>query len=401
MDLTLRYLTDDQTIIELCNRYWEMDADGQFAYKVNDLILPAGIHSRTVSAFVAEHCRVCNPEIACPDCGRPHLFASRSEYQQRRSWRFQWQCDDCRQVEADCKHAAQQAAEKARRLQIQQHYGTVRPIPLDPYKELSFKTAVALLALLRIGASEDLSVINPIGEANGLYAPTEELATDLLRLLYRNKCIYVHPSSSPNAFAEDVQTFYLFRVAWVPPVDESHDPRGVLEAIESIFRKRTWPKEWFDEILLFWRELALHECLQYLQVCMVEHGFEFNPGEKTKQVLSGALENYTVAQLYVFIYRAVKDAAAYMVSNRVSKKQAANSTIGRIQRQAERALAEGWEIKPYRRDWRAPESMVGHVLYRVALKVGDSGINYTPSHILHDSPVVDGEADSNQLDRTE
>lgn len=330
MIIELEFVTDDQAIIDICRRYWKVNADGQFIYRVNDVAQLAGIPPRGIIKFIAEHCRVYTSDIKCTDCGKAYSLTSRSDYHQRRSWGTQWQCDECRRLEAEREHAARLAATEAKRLHIHEHYSSIERVPID----------------------------------------------------------------SHAAFADDITTFYLFNVAWLPPIDSAGNTRGLLDEIDSVFRKGTWPKEWFEESVSLWRELALHESIQYLHACMEEHGFEFNPGDKTKQIISGVLESYSVAQTYVFIWRAVKDAAAYYMSDHVSKKQAANSAIGRIQRQAERALAENWEIKPYRRDRRAPESMISHVLYRTVLKLGDSGINYVPNPIVHDHSEYNDKSDT-------
>jgi len=381
MGVVVEFFTNDPTIVDLCARYWALDEDGRFLYRVSDLPLPLGIAGGRVAAFVGEHCHAYDPEVMCQSCGRPYIFfASRSEYQQRSrsSWQFRQPCTDCRRAQMEREQAARRAAEEGRRSQIRDLYGVgvrERVIACD---ELSFREAVALLALLRFAASEGLGAISPVEEAGGLFAPTTDLAVDLLVLLWSNGCIWVHPESAMSAFADDLSRVYPLRATWLPPVAEDGRPGGVLDDLESIFRQEAWPEEWFPQSLAFWHEVALHECLQYLKVCMEEHGFELKLGDKTRQVIDGVLENYSPAQAYNLIWRAAKDAAAYLMRSNVSRQQAANSAIGSIQRMAERALAEGWEVKPYRRDRRAPESMVSHVLYRVALKLAGDGIDHIP-----------------------
>ena len=111
---------------------------------------------------------------------------------------------------------------------------------------------------------------------------------------------------------------------------------------------------------------------------MSEHGFSFNPGEKTLLVLNNLLEEFSVSQAYNLIWRAAKDAAAFYIREHVSKEHAANTVVGSIQRQFERARAEGWKIKPYGRDRRCPQSMVSQVLFNTALPLGDDGFNKPP-----------------------
>jgi hypothetical protein len=63
---------------------------------------------------------------------------------------------------------------------------------------------------------------------------------------------------------------------------------------------------------------------------------------------------------------------------RIPKQQAANSVVGNIQRAADRAQAEGWNVKPYGRDRRCPQSMVSIVLFDAVLKIGERGFNEPP-----------------------
>ncbi len=54
------------------------------------------------------------------------------------------------------------------------------------------------------------------------------------------------------------------------------------------------------------------------------------------------------------------------------------TVVGAIQRQAERALSEEWEVKAYRRDFRCPQSMISQVLFNTALQMGDIGFTQPP-----------------------
>jgi hypothetical protein len=51
--------------------------------------------------------------------------------------------------------------------------------------------------------------------------------------------------------------------------------------------------------------------------------------------------------VYSFIWRAAKDAAAFYVRERVTKRHAANTVVGAIERSAERAVANGWDVKDF------------------------------------------------------
>jgi hypothetical protein len=86
--------------------------------------------------------------------------------------------------------------------------------------------------------------------------------------------------------------------------------------------KGCWPEEWYQESYELWKRVALKECVEYLIFVLNEHHFEFRPGEKTKQYLGHALDNFSTAQVFNTIWRAAKDAAAYYQREDISKKEA-------------------------------------------------------------------------------
>ncbi|MEL7436482.1 MAG: hypothetical protein AAFN11_21255, partial [Chloroflexota bacterium] len=70
-----------------------------------------------------------------------------------------------------------------------------------------------------------------------------------------------------------------------------------------------------------------------------------------------------------------------LVRKQTTKQHAANTVVGSIQRQSERAKAEGWEIKPYNRNYNSPQSIVSEVFFNVVLQIGDGGFNQVPFEI--------------------
>jgi hypothetical protein len=374
------FLTGDEHLIDLCKRYWEIDDNFNFARKVSDLAKEHGLALRRLSQLVSESCRAYSTDIVCSTCGKHYTYQSRSDLQQRLRFPSRdWLCDECEmKVEEDDRTQRLILQEQQRKI-IQDTFGGIKRGPVEP-DSFSFEDAVYLTSLARFGASEDLSFIRSLDDTPGTLSPTKEYDLEIIKLLYEHKLIFIHPDSSPDAFVErNLKSFYIAKVTWLPPLgNDSNDPRQIVTQIETMFRTMTWPNHWNTQWVALWKKVALNECLQYLQVVMSEHGFSFNPGEKTLLVLNNLLEEFSVSQAYNLIWRAAKDAAAFYIREHVSKEHAANTVVGSIQRQFERARAEGWKIKPYGRDRRCPQSMVSQVLFNTALPLGDDGFNKPP-----------------------
>jgi hypothetical protein len=172
--------------------------------------------------------------------------------------------------------------------------------------------------------------------------------------------IEVDPDSDAAGFDWESgapDAFYPMAVDWLIPVPTDGGSVGkVARALEGVFRTGHWPDAWRHEVATVWRRIALHEALAYLRLAMDDHHLNLRVGEKTTLVLEETLERFSIGQTYNFIWRAARDAAAYFQRGDVPRAQAANSAIGRIQRQAERAIVDCWDVKHFGRDWRCPQS---------------------------------------------
>ncbi|MCV5689033.1 hypothetical protein OFN32_33000, partial [Escherichia coli] len=86
--------------------------------------------------------------------------------------------------------------------------------------------------------------------------------------------------------------------------------------------------------------------------------------------------------IYNLIWRAVKDSVAYYMRCSIGKYQAANSVVGNISKNMERALANGWEISPFRRNYKMPQSSISRLLFNTILGTDDGGFDYPLYQLL-------------------
>lgn len=247
--------------------------------------------------------------------------------------------------------------------------------------EMSFSQAVYLLSVIRSGASEDLEYIIPHEYYEIPLSPCESYDEEILMQLYRADLLFVHPGSNKHENVIVVKgdppsfRFYPLDVHWLIQLVDLKKPEKTIEELEKILSAKKWPASWSSEVNALRTRIALEESLQYLRYVLSEHGFNFNVGEKTTQTVKSLLNDFSVAQIYNFCWRAAKDAAAFYLRSRVPKKQAANIVPGAIQRMFEKAIVEGWEVKPFQRNFNVPQCMVSQVLYNTTLKIGDEGFN--------------------------
>ena len=374
--------TDDPNLLELCNLYWELADGNTFTHKLKDIAELFDISTSHMRKLVNENCTAYSHKFSCDNCGAPRPFKSRTDVTTNQncwSWN-QWTCDTCKEIlKVEQKQQAEIESRSKRDL-VDAEYQEKRQSGLD-LSHFSFSDAVYFISLIRVGMSEDLEFIYPRESYENPLSPTSESDLEILRQLYRNNHICIHPGSRPDTLElneDDLNSFkfYPLQVHWLLPLSEDQKTQDVIQLVETALRSKDgWSEEWNDQSALLRREIALQESFQYLKFVLQEHGFDFSIGEKTTQIIKSLLSDFSVAQIYNLCWRAAKDAAAYFMRESISKKQAANIVPGSIQRMAERALSEGWEIKPYGRNFKVPQTMASEVLYNMALQIGDAGYN--------------------------
>lgn len=242
---------------------------------------------------------------------------------------------------------------------------------------MSLLQAVVMLALLR---SEEHLVFEgtlPLAQREDRFAPTEPAGINWVRdELFRAGLLRIHPQSHISAFEweeDDPHWFFIDRVSYYVrgTGDIAKRATDLEQRLAESFRTDEWPIDWWIQSSDVWRDLMVEECVAYLQMCLAEHTLPFAAGEKTRATFVDLLKTFSLGQIYSFIWRAARDAAAYWVreSYSITKNQASNTTISNIQRAGDRARAEGWAVKVFGRDRKLPVSAVSHVFFTVAMKV--------------------------------
>lgn len=383
------FLTDDEKLIEMCKQYWDIGDDGKFVYTVTSLAKHRGTSShKKFSQLVSENCKVYLYNFNCSNCKEPFSVNTRTEYEQYSRGLERGEtyiCSKCRQEEAKRKAELAETEKRERAKIIKEYYEQIDIPPVNPH-ELSFTESVYLLAIIRAGAYENFSAVRPLELFETPLSPQPEFDYEIIKELFQGNQLFVHPDSSPDAFTPfkdgKIDKIYTGKVMWLwrPTTREKerNESWRLAAEIENVFKTGAWPKRWIenDEHLELWKKVALNECFVYLRHSLDQHQMSFTPGDKTTQTFLSLLNDFSVGQMWNFIWRAAKDAAAYYQRGGITKQQAANSIVGSIQRQGERALAEGWEVTNYRRIPQIPISMITQVLFITALKIGDSWMGF-------------------------
>lgn len=256
-------------------------------------------------------------------------------------------------------------------------------------KNLELRTVVALLALARTCLFVDREssdecpssylTLESLSNSVIPFAPQGDLGYRLLEDLREQNLIGISELSMPDAFSfehGEVLAYNPTKVRWAMTVA---DPQHLLAQISFLAEDVTeWPSHWSIGIKDLWVEIALAECKEFFRYSAAERGLP-EVGEKSTEImLNSLLLHYSVAQCYRIIWAGAQRAADFLVRKGCTRKHAANYMIGESQRWADRAGAEQWEVKPFKRNFNLPRSSISHVFFDVFLKIGEAGFDSVP-----------------------
>lgn len=366
--LTIEYLEADTDAQDLCLRYWKVDETGRFVESVASIYKEAGLTQVEFTRVVRRHCRAWSTVLKCSRCAQALQFVTRSDF----SGRSEGRGYVCRQ----CVEAEQAERDTAKRLVIMAEYERVMAAGVS-VEALSIRHCLFLLALSKFAADEDLGSIGAYSRAGpGLLTPMPTFDLALIDELWVAGMIAISPDSSLDAIVlgeKGDASFHFEQVRWTPTVRCDEPFNSVYEHLEARIRRSTFAEGHVEQLKACCDELASLECLAFLEAVLGEYGMGYSPGEKTRAVLAKALEEYSVAQVCNFLWRAAKDAAAYQMRSGVSRSHAARTVVGSIERQIERAQANGWEVNGFRRNFKLPQSVLSRVVYNLLLGTDDGG----------------------------
>lgn len=266
----------------------------------------------------------------------------------------------------------------ARKTLIQRYYESkIKPVAFDT---LPITLKIYLAALCRARLDKNNSTIQPIWGSQISLASTQDLQHDIYSKLIKSGAIIVSPESSLNAFDLESKNFpHKYdkeKVSYKLNLILSDNTKITLDFSKNLnfsFAERK------KELLDLWQEIAISECITYLQYRLDKVGFPFSPGEKTHLVFHQLLENFSVSQIYYIIWCKVNDASRWYLEGGVSKQRAANSVINSCLNYGQNAAFYKRELPQYRRPIACPRSILTQVFYNEVLKMGSEADNLCPN----------------------
>lgn len=206
-------------------------------------------------------------------------------------------------------------------------------------ESISLPEAAMLLALLR-SCEQDHTywTLSSFGKGVIPLSPTGHFDQALFSLA-RKGIVAISETSPVSAFGEREgrPTYMLDELNW----RISSGTLGLQRTIRDMERK-DWPKAWASHVESFSRDVAVEECIRYMEHLAVERNIDAPSREDARPVLRGFLEHASVGQCFYFIHHGAKSALEYKAKYGASRKAVATAMLNRMTERGERAIENGW-----------------------------------------------------------
>jgi len=370
INLSIIKCSNEQEII--CHAYWKLNEDGRFQYSLSDIRRTLNLTVSNLALYVRKYSDAESETIKCMNCNVPYIYKGRRDYLRHKKI-VSWKCWVCNANEEELLMNQMLTTTMAEQKKI------------DAYnlKKLKIIDKVFLMTVLVGLSNEGFNYTCRADSLDGAALTPDTLldGTIIKRLLDLGllKLPDNLKSSSKELVESDGFLFHLRRES----LDFSLSPNvlsGFLKEMAVSDIKQQIVED--DGFLMLCREVSLFECISFLLSQLDRHGFPFSPGEKTKVVLLKCLQDYSVGETCVFIWRSVRDSASFYLRENISKIYAANAVIGNIERQYEKTKANDWVVDGFKRNNYLLQSVISRVIFNQILETDDGGFKQKLSDLM-------------------
>lgn len=319
-------------------------------------------------------------DLRCPICGHSSTDISCNCLR----------CDQEREKQRKSKYKKEKELNELKRKRIIEEWDVK---PYYEINELNLQDKLYLAGMLNCLASESLLTMLPYIRRGENITPFENKDEEIIRSLFQKGYIKV------DAYNSDVDEFIFLdndkSKCSLKKVFYQLNLKSEVGSKELYMKLRHPDLEEFlankNETLKIWRELAIDECLAYLNYQFERFNFpNFDAGEKTIDTFSNLLSNYSTGQIFYYIYMCVRNAAAYHQQKGITMRRAQNSVITNINRYAARAMDENWTIKNYDIPYNMTTGTLSDIFYNEILGIRSKGRKEIPSiELLREIDVLE------------
>lgn len=345
--------------IQLVNKYWEIDADGEFVRTVSSL-LPFGVINNTSSLvnYINDVSVAKCLDISCSGCGNLKIIKSRSDFQTR-NYNRAFFCVDClEKKQGDLQEARLQEEFKLKKyLEESENRDSLKKID---YSSISDVDAILLMAL-------DKAIDPRLADQCFLVDHAQSIAPGgarkiIEKLMVAGYLIRVPSKSKVGAYEikEGVAYFFWDKVAFrlVPSIDG----RDNSEILNGLYLREYRPSK---ELYELWLDYAESDAMEYFYDKSAKNSLSTDEEDdlRMKSIIRDTLRNFSVSQIWCALWKISEDAAALSTTKYYNLRKASKTIPGKLQRYLEKVKKGESTLKFWSRLDSQPAGSLGDIFY--------------------------------------
>lgn len=357
----LEFLTTDPDEISIAKRYWSVENDGKFTYRVNSLlpwrsVRTANQLSTTLRATVI----ATDVNQRCPQCDRPEVLTARSQFVPR-AFAPRYPCSKCKETALASKREADAAVENAlkRQLDILTERSLAKRLQIDTISD----TSAMLLLALDTAISPRLAN-STFTEKDCKFMAPHGVEGFITKLVQQDILIFRPDISPPGSFAsrENQISYYPSKIIYQMTQPSSDLTRAA--ALTSIRQREFRPSVALAEL---WLDHACSECLRYVHDQAELHNLPIDNDLhlQISSVIRVAAKTYSVSEIWSLLWKVVRDAASLSRRDYYSPSKAAATLPNKVKRQIERVNKGEVVVKPWSRPDHQPTGTLGELFSEI------------------------------------
>jgi len=239
---------------------------------------------------------------------------------------------------------------------------SIREYPNAPLMSmLGIKERLYLGALLRVHLFHDVLLIDMNSNKAQNYAPTVEYRDQIFTELL-DKHIIIPYKIRKNESSEILEKYVQGELYDICISEIDKDKRELVT--ELMYPDNNNISYLYQDIFMLQDEIQVNEAIEYMMLIIQKFDFyTFNVEEKYRILFSQILKQYSLGQLFNFIYTAIRNQAAYSKQQRHQGYiPITNYVYKSISNRYDKARSFDWNITSYNRIYEAEETELSKLI---------------------------------------
>jgi uncharacterized protein YihD (DUF1040 family) len=364
-------------IKELAVRYWSGDDS------VTEIIARYGLNCHPLQLVNALPCVI--TDVQCPYCRHPMVrkILSRSS-RQKLSRLF---CPHCQHRQAShcacfrCQKQPNALSKKALLSQARIVLDTEQAV--QSVTDLSLKDVLYLITLIRCSVTVSsagwvgpTAYIPPLAPYDDKLVVQHLLERELISLSSETEdaAFIVRDDALQDDHFNAIEDLDFMAVKWTIHLEHFDE---ALAQLNASLHNGAWLDQWGHEVQALWREIAVLECVEFLQHLAEERKFTVEMTDELKDILLTLLQQYSVSQCFSVILDGVRDVSDSIVKETLPRTEAGPHLLQLCAQASTQKLPCAGMPRPY----LLRQSRLSHVLHYDFLKIGPAGFTAIPHNL--------------------